>query len=66
MRRKELIAVLIFLAATVGTIGGVFAVERYRRSSLDVVELIARAPEHGSWYPRRLDADYGKDRKSVV
>ena len=66
MRRNELIAVLLFLAATAGTIGGVFAVERYRRSSLDVVELIARAPEHGSWYPRRLDADYGKQMRILI
>lgn len=66
MKRKELIAVLLFLLATVGTIVGIFAIEGYRRDSLNAVELQARAPEFGNWYPRSVEIPVGKEVKLLI
>ena len=66
MKTKELIAVVLFLLATVGTVVGVFAIENYRRSRLFSAELIARAPEYGNWYPRELRLPSGKETTILI
>ena len=66
MHRKELIAVVLVIFATVGTILGVLGIEKYRRQKFFTVELIARAPEHGNWYPRKIRLAYGKEAKILI
>src|SRR3989344_4904130 len=66
MQKKELIAVLLVILATVGTILGVLGIEKYRRQKFFTVELIARAPEHGNWYPRKIRLAYGKEAKILI
>ena len=61
MERREIIAIALFLLATVGTIFGVFAVEKIRRNKLYDSELIARAPEHGNWLPQEFTVSYGTE-----
>ncbi len=66
MKRNEIIAVVLFILATVGTVAGIFAVERWRRSRLFTAELIARAPEHGNFYPRVLKAPVGEEVRLII
>ena len=61
MERKEIIAIILFLFATVGTVLGIFTVEKIRRNKLYDLELIARAPEHGNWLPREFTVSYGTE-----
>lgn len=61
MKKSEIIAVVMIIFATVGTVIAVFSVEKLRRDKLYTVELIARAPENGNWYPRQLKVPYGKE-----
>ena len=60
-KRSEILAVIIFLLATVGAVVGIFAVEKIRRNKNFTAELIARAPEYGNWYPRTLRVPYGEE-----
>lgn len=66
MKRNELIAVLAFVLATAGTILGIFGVEKYRRSRYYTVELIARAPDNGNWYPRRITVPLGREARILI
>ena len=66
MQKKELIAVLLVIFATAGTVLGVIGIEKYRRVKFYTVELIARAPEHGNWYPRKIKLAYGKEAKLLI
>ncbi|MGQ9629038.1 MAG: cupredoxin domain-containing protein [bacterium] len=66
MRGKEIIAVALVILATVGTVLGVIGVEGYRRSRLYTAELIARAPENGNWYPRRITVPLGKEVRILI
>ena len=61
-----MIAVVLVIFATVGTILGVLGIEKYRRQKFFTVELIARAPEHGNWYPRKIRLAYGKEAKILI
>lgn len=70
MKKNELIAVLLVLFATAGTILGIFACEKYARGRLYAVELIARSPlngnwlartPRGSWQSRKFTVPYGKE-----
>lgn len=63
--KNELIAVILILVATIGTILGIFGIEKFRRSEY-TVELIARAPEHGNWYPRKIIVPVGKEVKLYI
>ena len=58
---NETLAVTLMLLATIGTIIGVFAIEKYRRSKLYTVELLARSPLNGNWYPRKFTVPVGKE-----
>lgn len=66
MKRSEVIAVSLFLLATLGTILGVFGIEKYRCAKFYTVTLIARAPDHGNWYPQKITVPYGKEVKILI
>ncbi len=61
MKKNEIVAVLLFLLASVGTVVGIFAIEGHRRNSLNAVELQARPPEFGNWYPRSVEIPVGEE-----
>lgn len=52
--------------ATVGTIAGVFTIEKYRRGKFYTVELIARAPNNGNWYPGEFKVSRGKKVRILI
>lgn len=66
IKKNEFIAIMLLLLATVGTILGVFAIEKYRRTKFFTVELIARAPNNGNWYPQKFIVPYGKEVKLLI
>jgi len=66
MKRNEIIAVILVILATVGTVVGIFGIEKYRRAKLFTVELIARQPAHGNWYPRRIKVPFGKEVRIII
>ncbi len=66
MKRNEILAVILVLLATVGTVLGVFGVEKYRRSKLYTIELLARSPNNGNWYPREFKIPLGKEVKILI
>jgi heme/copper-type cytochrome/quinol oxidase subunit 2 len=67
MRSKnEPIAIALLVLGTVITIIGILGIENYRRSSEYTVELIARATEHGNWYPSTIKLAYGKPAKILI
>lgn len=66
MDRKEILAVVLILLASIGTVVGIFSIEKYRRSKFYTLELIARAPEHGNWHPRVIYLPYGQEVKILI
>ena len=66
MKRNEIIAVILMFLATIGTVLGVFTIEKYRRDKFYTVELIARAPNNGNWYPRQLKVPFGKEARILI
>src|SRR3989338_9253868 len=66
MKIQEFIAIIIFLFATIGVVVGVFAIEKYRLSKFYTVELIARAPEHGNWYPCKIKVPSRKEATILI
>lgn len=66
MKRNEIIAVTLMILATVGTVVGILSVEKYRRSKLFTLELVARAPDKGNWYPRKVTVPLGKEVKLLI
>ena len=52
MRKNEQIAIILFFLATIGTILGVFIIEKYRGAKVYTVELLARSPLNGNWSAR--------------
>lgn len=66
MKRNEIIAVILVLLATIGTVLGVLGIEKYRRSKLYTVELLARSPKNGNWYPRKLHFPVGQEVKILI
>lgn len=65
MKRNEFIAVTLMILATIGTIAAVFSYESFRRRTPEYffVELIARSPNNGNWYPQEIKIPYGKKIK---
>ena len=63
---NETIAVTLMLLATVGTIIGVFVIEGARRKKFYTVELIARSPLNGNWYPKEFKVPLGKEVKIYI
>lgn len=66
MKINEIIAVTLIILATVGTVLGIFAIEDYRRGKLYTVELTARAPDRGNWYPEKITVPFGKEVKILI
>jgi len=66
MKRNELIATILVVLATIGTVAGIFAIEKYRRTKFFTVELIARAPLNGNWYPRKITVPLGKEVRLLI
>lgn len=66
MKKNELLAVSLVLLATVGTVLGVLGVEKYRRSKLYTIELLARSPNNGNWYPRKIHVPFGQEVKILI
>jgi heme/copper-type cytochrome/quinol oxidase subunit 2 len=63
--KNEYLAIVLTILGTVVTVIGVLGFEHYRRSEY-TVELIARATEHGSWYPSTIKLAYGKPAKILI
>lgn len=61
MKKNEIIAVTLMILVTVGTVLGILGIERYRSNKFFTVELTARAPENGNWYPRKIRAILGEE-----
>lgn len=66
MKKSEKLAVFLMLLATVGTLAAIFGAEKYRQSKLFTVELIAREPENGNWYPRTITVRRGQPVKLLI
>ena len=66
MKKNELVAILFVFLATVGTVVGILAFEKFRQTKFFTVLLIARAPEHGNWYPRKIIVPVGKEVKILI
>ena len=66
MKKNELVAILFVFLATVGTVVGIFAFEKFRQNKFFTVQLTARAPEHGNWYPRKIIVPVGKEVKILI
>ncbi len=66
MKRNEILAVILVLLATVGTVLGIFGVEKYRRSKLYTIELLARSPKNGNWLPRKIHVPLGQEVKILI
>ena len=66
MKRRELIAVILVIFSTVGVVLGIFGIEKYRRSKLYTVELLAREPDHGNWYPREITVPLGQEVRILI
>lgn len=62
MKKNEFIAVTLMILVTIGTLAAVFSYESYRRRTPEYffVELIARSPNNGNWYPKEIKVPYGK------
>ncbi|MFQ5952915.1 MAG: cupredoxin domain-containing protein [Candidatus Omnitrophota bacterium] len=66
MKKSELIAVILMFLATIGTIVGIYAIEKFRISRFYTVELIAREPNNGNWYPRQIKVPLGKEVRLYI
>ncbi len=66
MKKQETLAVVLVLLATVGTIAGIFGIEQYRRAKLYTVELLARSPLNGNWYPRQSRVSLGEEVSILI
>lgn len=66
MNRNEILAVIIIFLATIGVVVGAFAYESYRRGRAYDIELIARAPENGNWYPQEIRIPHGKEARILI
>lgn len=66
MNRHEMVAVILIILSTVGVVLGILGIEKYRRSQLYTVELIAREPDHGNWYPRQIHVPVSEEVKILI
>ncbi len=60
MKKNETIAVGLMIAATILTVIGIFAIEKFRLAKFYTLNLTARAPENGNWYPQEFTLPYGQ------
>lgn len=66
MRKNELVAIILTILSTIGIIVAVFGIEKHRKGKYYTVELIARAPEHGNWYPNKIKIPLGKEANILI
>src|SRR3989338_492403 len=66
MKKNELLAIVLVFLSTVGTLLGILAFEKFRQTKFFTLQLIARAPEHGNWYPRKIIVPFGKEVKILI
>ncbi len=66
MKKIEIFLTIVVILITIGTVLGVYSYEKYRRSQLYDVELTARAPENGNWYPEKITVSYGETIKIYI
>ncbi len=60
----EFIAVILVLLSTVGVFFGV--INKRGREIKGKIELLARAPERGNWYPDTIYAESGKELTILI
>lgn len=58
--RKEILAVLLVLLATIGMVAATLFYEDFQKEHVFTVDLLARAPENGNWYPHEIVLPKGK------
>lgn len=66
MKKNEILAVILVVLTTVGTVAGILGVEKYRRSKIYPVTLLARSPRNGNWHPRKIYVPLGKEVKILI
>ena len=66
MKKNELLAIVLVSLSTIGTLLGILAFEKFRQTKFFTLSLIARAPEHGNWYPRKITVPLGKEVKILI
>lgn len=66
MSKKEYVAIIIFVVGVAASTYGVYAIEKFRRNMLYTQVLIARAPEHGNWYPKKFTVPFNKEVKILI
>jgi heme/copper-type cytochrome/quinol oxidase subunit 2 len=66
MKKQEITAVLLVIISTVFLIFAFVGIEKFRQSKFYTLELIARNPDLGNWYPRTIKVPYGKDAKILI
>jgi len=60
MKRQEVLAVLLAVLATVGTVVAAIWYDRSRDAGRDVVELLALQPKNGNWQPNEIRLERGR------
>lgn len=66
MKKQEIIAVILMLLATLGAVAAILGFEKFRISRYYTAELIARAPEHGNWFPRTITVSKGQQVRLLI
>lgn len=66
MKINEILAITLVIAATVGVVLGAYAYENYRKGRVYDLELIARAPENGNWYPKKIRVSEGEEVRILI
>ncbi len=66
MSKREFLGIALVFLSSVGTVGGILAVEQYRRQTQFSAELVARQPDYGNWYPRTLRVPYGRPLRLMI
>lgn len=66
MSKNEVLAIVIFITGVIASTYGVLAIEKYRKNKYYTLELIARAPENGNWYPKTFTIPYNKDVRILI
>lgn len=66
MKKNETLAVILVVLTTAGAAAGILGVEKYRRSKIYTITLLARSPRNGNWHPRQIHVPLGKEVKILI
>lgn len=66
MKKNETLAVILVVLITAGTAAGILGIEKYRRSRVYTITLLARSPRNGNWHPRQIRVPLGKEVKILI